>query len=288
MLLFLPLATHASEATRPTILLFFLDNVGAQNVEPGEKIERQVPSKFLARYGCPPDEPDQKKRFRAVLTALDDAIGRVLKAIDDLKLRERTLVLCISDNGAFMLKDRGLEVQSNAPLRDGGVTTCEGGVRVPAIVRWPDRIKPGTLCREMLSSLDVLPLAVAAAGGKLPTDRVIDGRDPLKTLAGVAPSPHETLHWIWNQGRNQQWQALRQGSFKLLRRAGTDPWQLYDLSRDLGETKDLAREKPEAVKALAKEFERWQESVRNDPTRSASLRTNSTHPAKPTDKSDKS
>jgi len=193
--------------------------VWSHNVEPGEKVEWQVPAKYLALYGCPPDEPDQQKRFRAVLTAPDDAIGRVLRAVDDLKARQRTIVLFISDNGAFMLPGRGLEVQSNKPLRDGGVTTYEGGVRVPASVRWPGRLKPGAVCREMLSSLDVLPMVVAAAGGNLPTDRVFDGRDPTATLAGEAPSPHKQLHWVWNQGRKQQWRAMRDGHYKIVRRA---------------------------------------------------------------------
>ncbi len=227
--------------------------VGPQNVEPGEPVEWQVPAKYLALYGCPPDETDQRKRFRAVLTALDDAIGRVLKTVD-----EHTLVICISDNGAFMLKDRGLEVQSNKPLRDGGVTTYEGGIRVSAIVRWPGRLKPGTICRAMLSSLDVLPLIVAAAGGELPTDRVIDGRDPIKTLAGEAPSPHAALHWVWKQGKKQQWQAMREGNYKLVRRADNEPWELYDLSVDVGESQDLAKQKPEMVTALAEKFQRWQ------------------------------
>ena len=190
------------------------------NVEPGESPSLASPrqiswlSTALART-----KPTRKIRFRAVLTALDDAIGRVLKTVDDLGQRERTLVFCISDNGAFMFPNRGLEVQTNLPLRDGGVTTYEGGVRVPAIVRWPGRFKPGTVCREMLSSLDVLPMILAAAGGALPTDRVIDGRDPTATLAGEKLSPHEALHWVWNQGRREQWRGMRHGNYKLVRKA---------------------------------------------------------------------
>jgi arylsulfatase A-like enzyme len=242
------------------------------NLEAGEKVEWQVPAKYLALYGSPPDEGDQKKRFLAVLTALDDAIGRVLAAIDDLALRERTIVLCISDNGAFMLTGRGLEVQSNLPLREGGVTTYEGGVRVPAIVRWPGRIKPGTVCREMLSSLDVLPLAVGAAGGTLPTDRIFDGQDPTAALAGEAPSPHTALHWVWRQGRNNLWRGMRRGNLKIVRSADTEPWQLYDLSSDIGESHDLAADKPEVVQSLAGEYEAWLAAIAADPTRSKSSR----------------
>lgn len=246
--------------------------VSAVNVEEGEPIEWQVPAKYLALYGAPPDEPDEKVRFRAVLTALDDAIGRVLAAVDDLGLREQTVALIISDNGAFMLEGRGLEVQSNRPLRDGGVTTWEGGIRVPAMVRWPGRIAPGTVCREMLSSLDVLPTLLAAAGGTLPGDRIFDGRDVGPALAGESESPHDAMYWVYQRSRRERWQAVRRGHMKLIRSVDTDPWQLYDLRADIGETDDLAAEQPDTVRDLAARFEQWEESVRNDPTRSNSAR----------------
>ena len=235
--------------------------VSSANVEKGEKIEWQVPAKYLALYGCPPDEADQKKRFRAVVTALDDAIGRVLRTLDELKLREQTFVLLISDNGAFMLKGRGLEVQSNAPLRDGGVTTYEGGVRVPAIFRWPGKLKPGT-CREVLTSLDVLPTLVRAADGKLPKDRVFDGTDMLPTLAGKKSSPHKMLCWVWKEGREQNWQAMRKNNWKIVRRSEMEPWELYDLSRDIGESKNLADEKARVVNELSNQFDHWHKEVR--------------------------
>jgi arylsulfatase A-like enzyme len=235
--------------------------VGANNVEAGEKIEWQVPQKFLARFGASADEPDQKIRFRAVLAALDNAVGRVLASIDSLGLRERTVVLLISDNGAFMLPGRGLEVQSNAPVRAGGVTTYEGGIRVPAMVRWPGRIKPGTVCREMLSSLDVLPLLVAAAAGELPAEGVLDGRDPAKTLAGEAPSPHDALYWSWKQGK-EQWSALRRGPHKLVRSADDRPWELYNLAADLSEKNDLAASRPQLVQELGKQFAEWQQAAK--------------------------
>jgi arylsulfatase A-like enzyme len=246
--------------------------IGQHNVEDGETLEWQVPARYLALYGCAADEADPQKRFRATLTALDDAIGRVLKAVDDLKLRERTVVVFISDNGAFMLPGRGLEVQLNKPLREGGVTTYDGGVRVPAIVRWPGRLKPGTVCREMLASLDVLPLMLAAAGGRPPGDRVLDGRDPVPALAGEAKSPHEALHWVWNQGKKQQWRGLREGKWKLVRRADNEPWELYDLGADIGETHNLAKAEPELVSSFSARFARWHESVKNDATRSLSVR----------------
>jgi arylsulfatase A-like enzyme len=233
------------------------------NIESGEKIEWQVPAKYLAQYGCAADEPDSQKRFRAVVTALDDAIGRVLRTVDELGQRERTLVLCISDNGAFpnQLVGTGSGDQSNAPFRSGGGTTYEGGVRVPAVMRWPGRLPPGTVCREMLSSLDVLPLIATAAGAALPTDRTLDGRNPLPALAGQAASPHSALHWVWNAGASQRWRGMREGSYKIVRRSDQEPWQLFDLRSDLSESLDLAESRPELVATLATKFEQWHAAV---------------------------
>lgn len=246
--------------------------VGPHNVEPGESLQWQAPAEALARYGSQPDEDDPNKRFAAVLTALDDGVGVVLDTIDDLGLGESTLVMFISDNGAFMLPGRGLEVQSNLPLRSGGVTTCEGGVRVPAIFRMPGHLPAGVVNRSMLSSLDILPLVVGVAGISLPDDRVFDGRGPLPALKGEATSEHRALHWIWNQGRDQQWQGMRAGDYKLLRSSNTAPWELYNLANDVSESQNLADTQSGQLKRMIQQFEQWQIDVASDPSRSPSLR----------------
>jgi arylsulfatase A-like enzyme len=183
----------------------------------------------------------------------------VLDTVDDLRLRERTLVMLISDNGAFMLPRCGLEVASNAPLRDGGTTCYEGGVRVPAIFRWPGKIKPGTESPEMLSHLDVLPFCLAAAGLPLPKDRLLDGCDPLPTLTGKAKSPHKRL--AFNYGAAA---GLREGSLKLVRPNAKRPWELYDLDADPGESKNLASERPADVARLESAFQNWLADVKRD------------------------
>jgi arylsulfatase A-like enzyme len=231
--------------------------VSGQNTEPGERPQWQVPAKYLAMYGWVKDEPDEKRRFLAVMSALDDAIGRVLRALDDLKLREQTIVFLVSDNGAFMLPHRGLEVQSNAPLRDGGVTTYEGGIRVPAIVRWPGKVKPETTCSAALSSLDVLPTILDACNVAPLSDRTYDGGIITETLSGKFPSPHAFLCWTWNEGKDQSWQAIRSGNLKLVRKAKTANWQLYDLKADISESNDLASDRPDDVQKLAGQFDRW-------------------------------
>lgn len=228
-----------------------------RNKRPGQPCIWQAPARHFRSYGYSPDEQDPRKRYRAVITALDAGIGRVVRQIDTLGLSQRTLVILLSDNGAFMLPDRGLEVASNRPLRDGGVTLYEGGIRVPCVIRWPGRIRPATICRQPLVSMDLFVMVLRAAGAELPGDRVIDGRYPTATLAGNAPSPHECLFFQWGSRS-----ALRRGRYKLLRNQNDQPWELYDLANDPGETKDLAAAKPEVVAGLARRFERWVAEVR--------------------------
>ncbi len=233
--------------------------VNAGNVGPGRAPIWPAPAAVFARYGWSPDEPDEKRRYRAVLTALDDAVGRVLDQLDALRLRERTLVIFISDNGAFMLKGRGLEVASNAPLRSGGTTCYEGGTRVPAIFRWPGRIPAGSEVRAMLSHLDVLPLCLAVSGAPALPGRVLDGRDPRPALLAGGPSPHERLFFAYDQGA-----ALREGSLKLVRPSPRAAWELYDLAVDPGETRNLAAERPADAARLAAAFAAWTEEVKHD------------------------
>ena len=231
----------------------------AQNVAPGRAPTWEVPAEHLAAYGWPADEPDPRRRYLAVLTALDAALGRMLGALDALGLRERTLVAVLSDNGAFMLPGRGLEVASNAPLRSGGTTCYEGGIRVPALFRLPGRIPAGTTVTAMLSQLDLVPLALGLAGLTPPADRVLDGRDPLPALAGRAPSPHARLGFAY-AGTT----ALREGSFKVVRPAPTAPWELYDVESDVAESRNLAGERPADVARLTAAHAAWVADLARD------------------------
>lgn len=228
-----------------------------RNHGPDDPLIWQAPAEVFQRYGWSADEPDEQKRYRAVLTALDDAIGRIVQQLDDLHLDEQTLLIFLSDNGAFMLPGRGLEVASNHPLRDGGVTVWEGGIRVPCLVRWPDQLPAGSICDEPLSAMDLFPLILNAAGVPLPTDRTLDGQDPLDTLAGRSPTPHQRLCFRWETRS-----AIRSGRYKLIRQADEQPGELYDLSTDLGESHDLAKERPDVVSRLGREFAAWDRSVR--------------------------
>ncbi|MFB3827205.1 MAG: sulfatase-like hydrolase/transferase [Bryobacteraceae bacterium] len=225
------------------------------NVRPGETNQWQAPDRWFAHYGYSPREPDPVKRFRAVVTALDDAFGRVLQALREAGLEPNTLIFFYSDNGAFMLPGRGLEVQTNRPLRGGGVTLWEGGIRVAGMARWPGRIPRGSTCPALLSAFDVLPLAARAAGATLPGDRPFDGMDPSRALR-TGKGGHGRLFFEW-----QKQQAMRSGEWKLIRTSVTGPWQLYQLSRDAGEEQDVSAQNGDVVSRLAKDFLSWRNAL---------------------------
>tara|TARA_R110002095_G_scaffold4791_4_gene11887 strand:- start:5 stop:1369 length:1365 start_codon:yes stop_codon:yes gene_type:complete len=226
---------------------------GKRNKQPGQANEWQAPDNAFEAYGYSPQTKDPRKRYRAVVTALDTAIGRVLQQLDESGLSENTVVIWYSDNGAFMLKDRGLEVASNKPLRDGGVTLWEGGIRVPAIVRYPGRIKAGTVNQSQIISLDILPTLISLAGGTLPQDRKLDGQNMLPVLE--APETAEARTFFFQY---QKYAAVRQGKYKLLRTKPDQPFMLFDLEQDLGETTDLAAQHSEVAEQLKQAYETWE------------------------------
>lgn len=230
-----------------------------RNKQPGQGNEWQAPDSAFEAYGYSPQTKDPQKRYRAVVTALDTAIGRVLDQLDACGLRDNTLVIWYSDNGAFMLKDRGLEVASNKPLRDGGVTLWEGGIRVPAIVRYPGRIQAGSVNSSPLISLDILPTLIAVSGGKLPQDRTLDGKNMLPVLEHPETARPRTFFFQY-----RKYSAVRQGDYKLLRTNPKQPFMLFDLKQDLSETTDLSQQQPQKTAQLKAAYEKWEQNVQAD------------------------
>lgn len=225
----------------------------AQNKRPGQPSVWQAPPHAFRALGLSPDESDPRRRYEAVVFALDHAIGRVLAALDQAAQTDRTFVFFMSDNGAFRLDREGIDVGSNEPLRSGGVTCFEGGLRVPAIARWPGHIPPGAVIAEPFWSPDLLIASAALAGAALPADVTFDGKDPLPLLTAGASSPHESFYFEFRRHA-----ALRQSDWKIVRQRPNDPWQLFHLRRDPAESKDLAATHPEKVEALHAAFLAWQ------------------------------
>ena len=218
----------------------------------------QAPPRYFEAYGYAPDSIDPHEGYHAVMTALDDGIGRIVKQVDELGLRENTIILVASDNGASIRASLVLETGTNLPFRGGRTETYEGGIRTACVVRWPARLPSGTICREPIANIDLLPLALRHAGVELPEDRIIDGRDPTATLAGEASSPHEYLFFEF-----RKWSGARHGRWKIVRSRPNQPFELYDLSTDWAESRNLAELKPELRDRLAAAFAEWRAEATN-------------------------
>lgn len=163
-----------------------------------------------------PKTPDDL--YSDVIRELDWSVGQILAKLRESGLDERTLVFFSSDNGATY-------GGNNKPLRAMKASSFDGGLRVPAIARWPGRIPAGQVSSEILASIDVFPTIVTAAGGTLPADRVIDGRDILPHLEGrVAESPHQAVYGM----AGQSLRMIRTRRWKLHVRAPTPGFRCLD------------------------------------------------------------
>jgi arylsulfatase A-like enzyme len=224
----------------------------------------QAPEKYLNRF---PQITDQTRRtYAAMLSAMDDGIGRTLAAIREAGIEEDTLVIFLNDNGGPTMPGTTVNGSSNAPLRGSKRQTWEGGVRVAFMLRWKGKLAEGKTDARPIIQLDVLPTALAAAGIRPKPQSNLDGVDLLPFLSGKkSGSPHKALYW--RLGENM---AIRKGSWKLVKaiegrlfaadsnaQEYLSDVELYDLSKDIGETKNVAAENPKKVKELVAAWTLW-------------------------------
>lgn len=206
----------------------------------------QATEKYLSRFKEIKDE--RRRTHAAMLSALDDAVGSVLAKLRAAGLEKKSLIFFLGDNGG----PTPTTTSSNAPLRGYKAQMLEGGIRIPFLMQWKDRIPAGKVEARPIISLDIHATSVAATGTALDPAWKLDGVDLLPYLTGdKAGSPHETLIWRMKP----QW-AVRKGNLKLVS-SGSDQEALYDVSKDPGESKNLSAERPEDVKKLRAEFDSW-------------------------------
>ena len=208
----------------------------------------QAPKKYLDRF---PNIADEKRQiFAAMMSAMDDAVGRILAKVRDLGQEEDTLIVFTSDNGGPTRST----TSKNGPLRGFKASTWEGGVRVPTCWQWKGTIPAGTTFDHPVIQLDILPTALVAAGGKVDPAWKLDGVDLLPFLTGKAEGkPHESLYWRFGEQR-----AIRHGDWKLVvANGGGNKPELYHLADDIGEQKDLAASRPEKAAELQRLWDDW-------------------------------
>jgi arylsulfatase A-like enzyme len=210
----------------------------------------QASAAFLGRSG--------RGLYGDVIAELDGSVGEVMGALAESGLDERTLVIFASDNGPWLLF--GDQAGSSGGLREGKGTTFEGGVRVPAIARWPGRIPAGASSSEPIGLIDLLPTVARLAGAPLPSDRVIDGRDVWPILSGEPAAAPREAHYFFNQGaleavRSGRWKLHLPHSYAAVPEPGVMETReigmaLFDLEQDPGEMRDRAASNPEVVERL--------------------------------------
>ncbi len=217
-----------------------------------------------------------------VIEEIDHHVGRILDALEELGLDESTLVIFTSDNGPWA--GYGIDAGSAGMLRGSKGTVYEGGIRVPAIMRWPGRIPSGIVTSEVASIMDIFPTLANLSGGEPPRDRTIDGRDlqPLWTAPGKS-SGHETLYFFEGGYRYRAedgppqneplLRAVRAGPWKLhlateerdeADRPRIVPGELYQLHWDPSESRDVAAKHPDVVERLTKQARSFSVSLRAD------------------------
>lgn len=206
--------------------------------------------------------------FGDTVEELDFHSGRLLDALDELGLREKTLVIFTTDNGPWSNYREGLEKRhggqiawgSSGPLREAKGSTYEGGMRVPCLARWPGKIPAGRTNAAIFATIDFLPTFAKLAGCDVPTDRYIDGVDQTELLFGKNDSGARNDYFYFCKN---ELHAVRRGNYKLLladrwqhynyvKDKGSSEVELYDLVNDIGEERNLASERPNVVRELLK------------------------------------
>jgi arylsulfatase A-like enzyme len=208
----------------------------------------QATKKYLDRF--PNIENQDRRTFAAMMSAMDDAVGRVLAKVRELGQEENTLIFFLADNGGPTQST----TSQNGPLRGFKSTTLEGGVRVPFCCQWKGKIPAGKVYEKPIIQLDILPTAVAAAGGTIDPAWKLDGVDLMPYLTSQKDEgPHQTLYWRFGE----QW-AIRKGDWKLVasRLDGKEP-RLFNLKDDIGEAKDLTSAQPDKAKELLADWQAW-------------------------------
>ena len=208
----------------------------------------QATQKYLDRF----DHIEGKKRktYAAMVSAVDDGVGRILDRLESLEIAENTMIFFLSDNGG----PEPNNASNNGPLREGKSSIYEGGNRVPFAMQWTAQIAP-MVYEYPISSLDILPTIAALTHALLPADKPLDGVNIIPFLKGEKQGrPHQTLYV---RKFDNDLYSVRDGDMKLVTKKKNSVKELYNLQEDLGEENDLADAFPEEVKRLDSLRQNW-------------------------------
>jgi arylsulfatase A-like enzyme len=206
-----------------------------------------------------PSDPQNYGEYAAMIESVDESVGRILDVLKESGIENDTIVFLTGDNGGVTSREwRNRPVTSNLPLRSGKGHLYEGGIRVPTLAAWPGTVKPGSVCHEPVQSIDWGPtIAEAAGAGRLPN---ADGVSLLPLLRGARSLPPRDLFWHYPHYSPQLGKpstAIRRGDLKLIYFFEDERHELYDLKRDIGESKDLSAARPAEAAALRGRLLAW-------------------------------
>jgi arylsulfatase A len=206
----------------------------------------QAKEDLAAKYAAKTPTNQKNPKYAAMVESVDQAVGKIMKALDEAKLTERTMVIFTSDNGGL------LGPTHNAPLRSGKGNPYEGGIRVPLIVRYPKMVKAASVCHTPAISVDYFPTICQMAKVDMPSDRAIDGKNliPLLTQKGSLKRDAIFWHFPHYRGNIVPYSIVRAGDWKLIKRYEQKEFELFNLKEDLSEKEDLAAKMPEKVRQL--------------------------------------
>ncbi|WP_197454538.1 sulfatase [Stieleria varia] len=214
-----------------------------------------------------PDAVHTNPTYAAMVASLDQSVGRVLKTLDEKKLTDNTLVIFVSDNGGLTQRyGKHDGFTENKPLRRGKGSAYEGGVRVPAIIKWPGVTPAGTVCEQPIMTIDVYPTLLSATGttGDAEHNRNIDGKNIVSLLRAPDSRLQRSLFWHYphyHAGGDGPYSAIRDGRYRLIEFHEDGGTELYDLETDLGEQTDLTAELPEKSAELFGKLRQWRTNV---------------------------
>jgi len=229
-------------------------------------IPLEAPAELVDKYKNKPKPATgvNNPTYAAMVEHLDSSTGRVLDKLDELGLRDDTIVIFFSDNGGLrqIYTGNGPIVTTNAPLRDEKGTLYEGGIREPLIVRWPGVVRPGTECNTPVTSVDFYPTFLDIAGAGKPKAQPLDGQSLLPLLHRKGRFQDRALYWHYpHYHHSSPAGAIRAGDWKLIEFFEDGKLELYHLRDDLGEENNLAALFPRRTTALQKKLANWRKSV---------------------------
>ncbi len=217
----------------------------------------QAPQEYIDKYKQISDP--NRRTYAAMIAAMDDQIGRVVQALEKRGLRQNTIIIFHSDNGgnqsahlAGETEVKGPLPASNGPYRGGKGDLYEGGTRVPSLINWPGRIKPGTVVDQMMHVVDYYPTLARLAGASLSKSKPLDGLDMWPTISDGKSSPRDEVVYNVEMFRG----AVRRGDWKLVWRTTLpSKIELFNLAQDPYEKTNVAGQNPEKVMELQKRID---------------------------------